>query len=213
MDNPEENEMKLFKPMLLKPNTLITILYDVKNSKTYMLDKTSKKIYYHSSKFGNLNSYSWMGWIIAMFILPQVFLWIEAELSQRFLLEDINMLLIISVILMGLICSFITRRKSYTPVLKEYLSKHIDAEELHNSREVLDKAYTRSVLMITIPLASLAISIYQFVLFFEESEFINFRYGLIAYTLFSITVVFLFDAIFVARYSGKADECNDSEDS
>lgn len=185
--------------MFSKSNTLITILYDTKNNKTYKLDKTSKKIYYHTSRFGNLQTIGWIGFAFAMFVLPRVFFWIEELLSRRIPFEDTRMFSIISVVLLGLVCTLITWKRRDTPRINEYLAKYKDAKELHNVKEVLKRAYLRAALIVLITLGSLGISFYQFVLFFEASEFVNFRNGLMAYAVFSLIVVLFFDAIVVIR--------------
>ena len=189
--------------MLLKPNTMITILYDVKSNKTYTINTTSKKLYSHRSNFGNLKAISWIGYAFAMFFMPRIFLWIEGLLGHDIFLNDSRVVLIVLVVLMGLVLTLIAWKRRGAFELEAYLVKHKEVEEISNVNEILDKAYTRGMLIITITLVSLGVSLYQFSLFFEDSEFINFRNGLMAYAIFSLVITLFFDAIFAVKLDDK----------
>ena len=189
--------------MLLKPDTMIAILYDVKSSKTYTINTTSGKVYRHRSKFGNLKAISWIAYAFAMFTMPRIFLWMEGFLGHNILLEDSRIVLIVLVVLMGLVLTLIAWKRRDTPEFEAYLAKHEEVGEISNANKILDKAYTRAMLIITVTLVSLGVSLYQFSLFFEDSEFVNFRNGLMAYMIFSLVITLFFDGIFVVKLDDK----------
>ena len=182
---------------------MIAILYDVKSSKTYTINTTTKNVYGHKSKFGNLKAIGWIAYAFAMFTMPRIFLWMEGLLGQNIHVEDSRIVLIVLVVLMGLVLTLIAWKRRDTPEFEAYLVKHEEVEAISNANEILDKAYTRAMLIITITLVSLGVSLYQFSLFFEESEFVNFRNGLMAYIIFSLVITLFFDAIFVVKLDDK----------
>ena len=200
---------------MLKPNTMITICYDVKNSRQYMANVTTKKIYLHPLSFGKgeANRFNWIGYGIAIFVMPWIAGWLESQLGAQALSRDFRVLLVIAGIVVGTLSGFLSWKRRYNLQLGEYLLQYPQAEEVTDVNEALEKAGFKAFLTIVALLVTFAVSMFQFINFLDSANFSAYTRAVLFSILFAMVVVVTKDAIFITRLiASYREDANDKSE-
>jgi len=147
---------------MFKLNTMLPVYYDHKENKIYMINTTTRKIYYHSYRFNNLRI------AIIVVIAGGFSSYLQRNYAQLYLNEPSEVLkisLIIMSIVVGILLWLVSVKKRYQPLFKEYLKQKPRPTEIKNIDEIkksLDR--TRSTALMTLLLTS-SLFIWSVVLF------------------------------------------------
>jgi len=172
--------MKMFKP-----NTMVFLIEDVKKNRAYMFDVTSKEIYAHHKNCSFVTKLWPLGALAAWFAsrdlgIPSIYL-SDLSFASKVLLAIVG-------IALGLLCIWITQKKTYTPQREEYFKRYPRTEKIDAVSEMLDDLFWRAVVSCVIFFVLLIASVYMFSRFLINSNLVTYFFSLGALLLFTMAV-------------------------
>ena len=183
---------------MYKPNIMIRI-YDYKRNKIYMINTTTKKIYYHPQKLRNVST-------MVIFIFYMMFTRIEDWLRPQLYLynpnQNIKIFLIIVGVLTGFLLAWLLKKKRYEPQLEEYLREYHYAKEVENAdeiKQIVNKFSLQAIGLIFGGFVVLAASILIFNRFLNDGNLGTYIRSMMFFLIFSFILTRIDHIVFILK--------------
>lgn len=179
---------------LFKCNTLIPINPDVKKSRVYMVDVTTKQVYVHTEKIKNYVTL--MVGIMMVIIIP-----ITRTVYPQLYLDELSFGFKISLVVVGmlvafLVCLWLKKKKPYAISLEEYLRKYPDAKKIKSTRSIVERAQFSAGARVFAVIFLLFANIYMYNHFFANNNLGTYILATMLFTLF-LMVLSIFKYIII----------------
>ena len=184
-------------------NIVIPIFYKIEGNKTYVINTTSRKVYWHKHKPFNVNTNLIAGisvlFVVAM--VPAMGNWLATHgldnlaVSTRILLAFIG-------VAIGILTFWIGRKKRRFVRFEDFIIKHPEAEEMNNAtdiEELLHDVSYRVSVMIFASVGVASIGLVLFALFLNNSNIMVYGWGVLCFAVAGFTSIFYRDIMFLSK--------------
>ena len=182
---------------MFRSNVMMRI-YNFKENKIYMINTTTKKIYFHSQKLKSVST-------ISIFILYGIYSIISEWLHTHLYLnttQNFKIILILAGVLTGFLLAWLLKKKRYEPQLQEYLRKYPHAKEVENTDElkrILSKISLQMIGMIFASFVLLFVSIIIFRRFLNDGHLGTYIRAMILFLAFSFILSRMDHIVFILK--------------
>ena len=187
----------------MKQNAVIPILYKTKKNRTYVIDVTTRKIYWHKHKPLNVNT-TFIAGCSALFvtaIVPMMQNWLASQGLDN-LAASIRVLLTFIGIIAGILVFFIAREKRDFLQFEEFMIRYPEAEGVNDIAEIeelLSDISNRISIMkyglVIVPL----IGIVLFSIFLSNSSLLVYGWGVLFFTSSGFFAIYYKDIVFLSK--------------
>jgi len=188
---------------IMKQNAVIPIFYKTKENRTYVIDVTTRKIYWHKHKPFNVNT-TFIAGCSALFvaaIVPMMQNWLASQGLDN-LAVSIRVLLIFIGIIAGILVFFIAREKRNFLGFEKFMIRYPEAEGVNDSAEIeelLSDISNRVSIMkyglVMVPL----IGIVFFSFFLSNSSLLVYCWGVLFSASSGFFAIYYKDIVFLSK--------------
>jgi len=193
---------------MFKSNTIIPISHKIKENKVYMLNVTTKELYFHHQSLSVTSMDGGMVGVALLLIATGV----SRQVRQYLYIDDSSQLfkavLIEIGILFGFFIFYLVRKKKYEPQMNDYLQEHPDARKIENISELMDEAHNKAFMIIIFTIIILIATVCVYNRFLNNYNLVSYMLGTLLFTFFCISLLACKNGIFVIRMVSK----NESEE-